>query len=128
MRFMSTERSPRMRLDLAPKGRVYREPMKIGELAQRAGVTTKAVRYYESVGLLDVTRLENGYRDFEERDVRLVQEISALLSFGLLALSNSPPLHAFGLTMLIGMALVWLISPCFRGAASSSSSPHETRQ
>jgi len=54
--------------------------------------------------------------------------ISALLSFGLLALSNSPPLHAFGLTMLIGMALVWLISPCFRGAASSSSSPHETRQ
>lgn len=54
--------------------------------------------------------------------------ISALLSFGLLALSNSPPLHAFGLTMLIGMALVWLISPCFRGAASSSPSPHETRQ
>jgi len=54
--------------------------------------------------------------------------ISALLSFGLLALSNSPPLHAFGLTMLIGMALVWLISPCFRGAPSSSSSPHETGQ
>ncbi|WP_235471203.1 MMPL family transporter [Herbaspirillum hiltneri] len=54
--------------------------------------------------------------------------ISALLSFGLLALSNSPPLHAFGLTMLIGMALVWLISPCFRGAASSSLSPHETKQ
>jgi predicted exporter len=54
--------------------------------------------------------------------------ISALLSFGLLALSSSPPLHAFGLTMLIGMALVWLISPCFSGAASSSSSHHETRQ
>ncbi|WP_034380262.1 MMPL family transporter [Herbaspirillum sp. CF444] len=41
--------------------------------------------------------------------------ISALLSFGLLALSSSPPLHAFGLTMLIGMALVWLASPCFAG-------------
>lgn len=40
--------------------------------------------------------------------------ISALLSFGLLALSNTPPLHAFGLTMLIGMTIVWLISPCFR--------------
>jgi len=40
--------------------------------------------------------------------------ISALLSFGLLGLSTTPPLHAFGLTMLIGMAIVWLILPCFR--------------
>ncbi|MFJ3045517.1 MMPL family transporter [Herbaspirillum chlorophenolicum] len=39
--------------------------------------------------------------------------ISALLSFGLLALSGSPPLHAFGLTMLAGMLLVWLLAPCF---------------
>jgi predicted exporter len=39
--------------------------------------------------------------------------ISALLAFGLLALSNTPPLHAFGLTMLIGMILTWMIAPCF---------------
>ncbi|WP_432239467.1 MMPL family transporter [Herbaspirillum robiniae] len=39
--------------------------------------------------------------------------LSALLSFGLLALSGSPPLHAFGLTMLCGMLLVWLLAPCF---------------
>jgi len=39
--------------------------------------------------------------------------INALLSFGLLSLSKTPPLHAFGLTMLIGTALVWLIVPCF---------------
>jgi len=39
--------------------------------------------------------------------------LSALLSFGLLALSGSPPLHAFGLTMLIGMATIWVIAPCF---------------
>ncbi|MFC6520271.1 MMPL family transporter [Undibacterium arcticum] len=45
--------------------------------------------------------------------------INALLSFGLLSLSKTPPLHAFGLTMLIGTALVWLIVPCL--AASSSS-------
>jgi predicted exporter len=38
--------------------------------------------------------------------------VSALLAFGLLALSQTPPLHAFGLTMLIGMASVWLIAPC----------------
>jgi len=46
--------------------------------------------------------------------------ISALLSFGLLALSSSPPLHAFGLTMLTGLALVWLISPCFANALPPS--------
>ncbi len=39
--------------------------------------------------------------------------VSALLSFGLLSLSKTPPLHAFGLTMLIGMSIVWLIAPCF---------------
>nr|WP_211442171.1 MMPL family transporter [Collimonas humicola] len=38
---------------------------------------------------------------------------SALLSFGLLALSGTPPLHAFGFTMLIGIAVVWMIAPCF---------------
>jgi predicted exporter len=38
--------------------------------------------------------------------------ISAILAFGLLALSQTPPLQAFGATMLIGMASVWLIAPC----------------
>ncbi len=36
--------------------------MRIGELAREAGVTVKAVRYYESLGLLDAARLGNGYR------------------------------------------------------------------
>jgi predicted exporter len=35
------------------------------------------------------------------------------LSFGLLGLSQTPALHAFGSTMFIGTALVWLIVPCF---------------
>jgi len=39
---------------------------------------------------------------------------NTILSFGLLALSRTPALRAFGLTMLIGIALVWLIVPCFR--------------
>ena len=38
---------------------------------------------------------------------------NTLLSFGLLALSHTAALQAFGLTMLIGTALVWLLSPCF---------------
>lgn len=38
---------------------------------------------------------------------------NTILSFGLLGLSHTPALQAFGLTMLLGTALVWLISPCF---------------
>ncbi len=40
--------------------------------------------------------------------------LSTLLSFGLLGLSKTPALQAFGLTMLIGTASVWLLVPCFR--------------
>ncbi len=40
-------------------------PMKIGELAETAGVTTKAIRYYESIGLLDEPeRTGSGYRSY----------------------------------------------------------------
>jgi len=38
---------------------------------------------------------------------------STILSFGLLGLSHTPALQAFGLTMLAGTALVWLLVPCF---------------
>lgn len=36
-----------------------------------------------------------------------------LLSFGLLALSHTPALRAFGLTMLLGIGLSWLLAPMF---------------
>jgi predicted exporter len=41
---------------------------------------------------------------------------STLLAFGLLALSATPALHTFGLTMLMGVGTVWMLSPCFRPA------------
>ncbi|MCG7205451.1 redoxin family protein [Streptomyces arenae] len=57
--------------------------MQISELARQAGVTTKAVRYYESLGLLTPARLANGYRDYDEHDLRLTREIRALSSLGI---------------------------------------------
>jgi len=57
--------------------------MRIGELAQQAGVTTKTVRYYESVGLLRAERLANGYRDYSDDDVVIVREIRMLSSLGI---------------------------------------------
>ena len=39
---------------------------------------------------------------------------STWLSFGLLGLSATPALASFGMTLLFGIALVWMISPLFR--------------
>jgi predicted exporter len=41
---------------------------------------------------------------------------STWLSFGLLGLSATPALRAFGMTLLLGIGLVWLLSPLFRPA------------
>ena len=64
--------------------------MQIKELADRAGVTVKAVRYYESRGLLSPARASNGYREYDFADVRVVREIRALLSLGLTADETVP--------------------------------------
>jgi len=37
-----------------------------------------------------------------------------------LALSSTPALRAFGLTLLFGIGLVWLISPLFRPASDAA--------
>lgn len=44
---------------------------------------------------------------------------NTILSFGLLGLSHTPALQAFGLTMLIGTALAWLLVPCFVSSPES---------
>lgn len=56
--------------------------MRIGELAERTGVSTRSLRYYEKHGLLHARRASNGYRTYTEDDVRLVSEIRALLQIG----------------------------------------------
>jgi predicted exporter len=39
--------------------------------------------------------------------------VSTLLSFGLLALSATPAIHAFGVAMAVGIGSVWALSPLF---------------
>jgi DNA-binding transcriptional MerR regulator len=57
--------------------------MQISEVARSAGVTTKSVRYYESMGLVSSRRLANGYRDYDEHQARLVAEVRALSRLGI---------------------------------------------
>jgi predicted exporter len=42
--------------------------------------------------------------------------LSTLLAFGLLALSTTPALRAFGLTLLVGVTLAWWLTPLFMPA------------
>ena len=57
--------------------------MRIGELAARAGTTTRTLRYYEARGLLPARRSGNGYRSYDEADLRLLRQIRTLQDFGL---------------------------------------------
>ena len=77
-------------MTLTPGARSTVVDVQIKELADRAGVTVKAVRYYESRGLLTPARASNGYREYDAADVRVVREIRALLSLGLTADETVP--------------------------------------
>jgi DNA-binding transcriptional MerR regulator len=56
--------------------------MRIGELAQATGVTTRTLRHYEAEGLLDSQRSGNGYRLYADAAVLRVNNIRELLAIG----------------------------------------------
>ena len=57
--------------------------LRIGDVAALFDVTTKTLRHYEKLGLLNPEREENGYRLFGPEDVLRVQRIRQLQSLGL---------------------------------------------
>ncbi|WP_433560673.1 MerR family transcriptional regulator [Nocardia sp. CA-151230] len=57
--------------------------MRIGQVAQLAEVSPKAVRRYEAMGLIKPGRSGNGYREYCGHDVRLIREIRELSRLGI---------------------------------------------
>ena len=57
--------------------------MKIGELAARAGVSVRALRYYEDRGLLRSDRTPAGQREYDDSALDRVRFIRTLFSAGL---------------------------------------------
>ncbi|WP_320775968.1 MerR family transcriptional regulator [Streptomyces sp. CRN 30] len=57
--------------------------MRIGELAARAGVSTRALRYYEEQDLLSAERSPSGQRHYPESAVDRVRLIQQLYGTGL---------------------------------------------
>lgn len=83
--------------------------MRIGQVAAEAGMTTKALRYYERVGLLpEADRTASGYRDYPDtvldrlRFIRAAQAVGLTLGeikgvIGFREQGNPPCTHVLGL-------------------------------
>ena len=56
--------------------------MKIKFVEELVGITKKNIRFYEEQGLLNPRRAENGYREYEEEDVKRLMQIKLLRKLG----------------------------------------------
>ena len=57
--------------------------LRVGELAERAGVTVRALHHYEAVGLLTPSRTDAGHRRYGAAEVERLQQITSLRALGL---------------------------------------------
>ncbi|MEU6712256.1 MerR family transcriptional regulator [Nonomuraea sp. NPDC046802] len=57
--------------------------MRIGEAATAAGLTPRALRYYEQRGLLAARRTPSGHREYSHDDVYRLRTVRELLDTGL---------------------------------------------
>jgi MerR family transcriptional regulator, copper efflux regulator len=58
--------------------------MRIGELAEQAGITTKAIRYYEQLGILPPpARTPSGYRSYDQAAMGRLGFVRAAQAVGL---------------------------------------------
>ena len=56
--------------------------MKIKQVEELVGITSKNIRFYEEQGLLQPRRTENGYRDYRTEDVELLKKIKLFRKLG----------------------------------------------
>ena len=57
--------------------------MNIGEVAAETGITSKSIRYYESIGLIpEAHRSNGGYRQYSDKDVQTLHFIRRARNLG----------------------------------------------
>ena len=76
--------------------------MRIGDLANRTGVSVRSLRYYEEQGLITSTRTSSGHRRYVDSDIGRVLFLQRLYAAGLssrtiaevLPCVDTPSIHA----------------------------------
>ncbi|MGX7164823.1 MerR family transcriptional regulator [Enterococcus massiliensis] len=61
-----------------PQEQLPQQRLRIGELAKLAQVETSAIRYWEERGLITSQRGENGYRYYEEKEIKKTLIVTSL--------------------------------------------------
>ncbi len=56
--------------------------MKIKQVEELVGITSKNIRFYESQGLLVPERAENGYREYRQKNIDTLKKIKLLRKLG----------------------------------------------
>ncbi|RDU24603.1 MerR family transcriptional regulator [Anaerosacchariphilus polymeriproducens] len=56
--------------------------MKIKQVEELVGITSKNIRFYEAQGLLTPDRAENGYREYRQNNIDTLKQIKLLRKFG----------------------------------------------
>lgn len=70
--------------------------MRIGELGEKANLSTKTIRYYEDIGILpEPERTASGYRDYDEAALERLRFIKAAQAVGF-SLGEIKEVLAFG--------------------------------
>ena len=66
-----------------PSARTRQKSCRIGELARRAGVTIRAIRYYEQLGILAPPARASRHRRYTDTDLVHLQRVQQLKGYGL---------------------------------------------
>ena len=56
--------------------------MKIKQVEELVGITSKNIRFYESQGLITPERAENGYREYHQKNIDTLKKIKLLRKLG----------------------------------------------
>lgn len=56
--------------------------MNVGQAADRSGLPSKTIRYYEEIGLIAPGRRDNGYRDYSDDDIHRLAFLKRARSLG----------------------------------------------
>ena len=57
--------------------------MKIKQVEELVGITSKNIRFYESQGLLTPDRADNGYREYHQDNIEVLKKIKLLRKIGI---------------------------------------------